>query len=89
MNYRLEMSRQAARYFARLDERTRERVSEMLAQIVLDPFGVSSKPLAGYPGRRSARVGPLRILFSVLPDTAAVRVQGIGPRGQVYRELGR
>lgn len=89
MNYRLEMSRQSARYFDCLDEKTRERVSETLAQIVSDPFGPSSKALAGYPGRRSARVGERRILFSVLTDRAVVRVTGIGPRGQIYRELGR
>lgn len=89
MKYSLELSRQAARYFDRLDAETQARIAQVLREITADPFGPSSKGLAGYPGERSARVGARRVLFAVLNDPPTVRVRGIGPRGQIYRELGR
>lgn len=89
MKYSLELSRQAARYFDRLDVSTQARVAEVLRAVTQDPLGPASKPLAGYPGERSARVGSLRVLFALLEDRAVVRVWAIGPRGQIYRQLGR
>ena len=89
MTYSLELSRQAERYLDRLDPQTRLRIADVLRELTVNPFGSSSKALAGYPGRRSARVGAWRILFTVRTDPPVVRVSGIGPRGQIYRELGR
>ena len=52
-----------------------------------NPFGPHTKPLAGPGAHRSARVGALRIVFTVDRDRRFVDVSDIGPRGQIYRGL--
>ncbi len=58
-----------------------------LEQVPTDPFGPFTKPLTGAGGRRSARVGDWRIVFSVDTGAEIVSVSAIGPRGRVYRDL--
>ncbi len=89
MNYSLEISRRAARYLQRLDPDGQARIAETMRKVAADPFGAASKPMVGFPGDRSARVGSFRILMTVYRDRRVVRVHSIGSRGQIYRELGR
>jgi mRNA interferase RelE/StbE len=85
--YRIELSRQAARYLARLSRSDQERMARRIDQIAGDPYGPHSKPLTNLAGRRSARVGGYRIIFAVDDETEVVSISDIGPRGQVYRGL--
>jgi len=52
-----------------------------------DSFGRHAKPLRGGAGYRGARVGGLRIVFTVDRLAQLVNVIEIGPRGQIYRRL--
>jgi mRNA-degrading endonuclease RelE of RelBE toxin-antitoxin system len=77
----------AERYLNRLQEPVRGRVLGRLDQIAEDPYGPHTKPLQGGGGRRGARVGGLRIVFTVDRDRRVIDVSDIGPRGQIYRRL--
>jgi mRNA interferase RelE/StbE len=77
----------AARYLSRLSEPAHGRVLARLDQIAEDPYGRHTKPLQGAGGRRGARVGGLRIVFTVDRDQRVVDVVEIGPRGEIYRRL--
>jgi mRNA interferase RelE/StbE len=77
----------AARYLSRLSEPAHGRVLARLDQIAEDPYGRHTKPLHGAGGRRGARVGGLRIVFTVDRDQRVVDVVEIGPRGEIYRRL--
>jgi mRNA-degrading endonuclease RelE of RelBE toxin-antitoxin system len=58
-----------------------------LEQIIEDPFGHYTKPLQGGGGYRGARIGGLRIIFTVDREARRVDIVEIGPRGQIYRRL--
>ena len=85
--YELRLASRASDYLDRVDERTRSRLKARLDQIANSPYGPQTKPLTNRPGLRSARVGDLRIIFSVDSATQIVDVDRIGPRGQIYRGL--
>jgi len=88
VNYRLRLSRDAERYFARLDRTAQKRVQDRLNELANDPFAPGvSKPLANAGHERSSRAGSLRILYFVERDEHVILVEEIGPRGQVYRRL--
>jgi mRNA interferase RelE/StbE len=84
--FEVVLSRSAATYFQRLDRPWQERVRAALESLREDPFG-HSKALVNGEGRRSTRVGALRIIFTVDTSAKVVAVSHIGPRGQVYRRL--
>ena len=87
MTYDVRLVRHAEAYLRRLDARTRERVTRQLERIAGDPYGPFSKQLTNAEGRRSVRVGDIRILYSVDDVERVVLVSAIGPRGHVYRDL--
>lgn len=82
--YEVRIARQAGSYLRRLDRRAQERVLRRLEQIAADPYGPHTKPLQAVAGRRAARVGGWRIVFSVNDEARVVDVSAIGPRGDVY-----
>jgi mRNA interferase RelE/StbE len=84
LSYRVELSRDAARYLRRLGRTEQERMARRIDQLTDDPLGPHTMPLANLPGRRAACLG-YRIVFTVDEDPRAVRISDIGPRGQVYR----
>ena len=87
MTFDVQLSRAAERYLERLPRDVQRRVVSRLDQIGDDPIGAHTKPLAGPGGRRAARVGGLRIVFTVDGDRHVVEVSDIGPRGEIYRQL--
>jgi mRNA interferase RelE/StbE len=87
VRFDVRLSRSADRYLERLPRDVQRRVVARLDQVAEDPFGPHTKPLAGPGARRTARVGALRIVFTVDRDLRGVDVSDIGPRGQIYRGL--
>jgi mRNA interferase RelE/StbE len=88
MAYVYELSPRAVRAFERLDGAVARRVKARLEELLLDPFGpTKSKQLTNLRGLRSSRVGEYRIVFRVLEDSMTLRIETIGPRGDVYRNL--
>ena len=62
-------------------------MARRIDQIAADPYGPHTKPLTNLAGRRAARVGDYRIVFTVDDDDKVVSISDIGPRGQIYRRL--
>lgn len=86
MNYKVELTREAASYLRRLDKPTQIRIRRRLHELAENPLD-HSKPLTAVSGARSSRVGDYRILFEVYEGRLVVLIFAIGPRGQVYRRL--
>jgi len=87
VTFDVRLSRSAERYMERLPRDVQQRIVSRLEQVAGDPFGPHTKPLAGPGHRRAARVGALRIVFTVDRDRQLVDVSDIGPRGEIYRRL--
>lgn len=85
--FEIRLDRKASAYVRRLDPGMQQRIVETLALISADPDGTHSKLLTNAGGRRSARVGDYRIVYSVDHGEQLVNVRTIGPRGRVYRDL--
>jgi mRNA-degrading endonuclease RelE of RelBE toxin-antitoxin system len=81
----IQFTATARKYFDSLDKPTRSRIAEKLRAIAEDPRDARlSKPLIG-TDKRSARIGPYRVLFIL--NERFLTVVEIGPRGQIYRKL--
>jgi len=87
VNYEVHIAGPAQRYLGRTPQSVRERVLARIEQIAEDPFGRHTKPLQGSAGYRGARVGGLRIIFTVDRTRHIVEISEIGPRGEIYRRL--
>ena len=87
MTFSIQISRYADRYFGRLEPRLQIRILSRLNEIAADPFGPHTKQLKNQQGRRSARVGDIRIIFSVNESDRVVEVSDIAPRGRAYRDI--
>jgi mRNA-degrading endonuclease RelE of RelBE toxin-antitoxin system len=83
VTFDVRLSRLAERYLERVPREVQQRIIARLDQVAEDPFGPHTKPLAGAGERRSARVGGLRIVFTVDLGQRVVEVSDIGPRGQI------
>lgn len=87
MTARVELSRTAAaslRMLRKGDRRLFDRVVRALKRLALDPQ--LGKALQGQlSGRRSHRVGPLRIIYRFDSGRVVVFVLDIGERGKIYR----
>jgi mRNA-degrading endonuclease RelE of RelBE toxin-antitoxin system len=62
-------------------------MARRIDQIAADPYGPLTKPLTNLSGRRAARVGDYRIVFTVDDDDKTIGISDIGPRGRIYRRL--
>jgi len=87
VTFSVQLSKDAQQYLDRLDSTTKGRVVSRVDEVAVDPFSHHTKPLAGRPGVRAARVGGYRIVFAVDVVSKIVKISDIGPRGQVYRGL--
>jgi mRNA interferase RelE/StbE len=87
VRFDVRLSRSADRYLERVPRDVQERIVIRLDQVAEDPFGPHTKTLSGPGAHRAARVGALRIVFTVDREQRVVEVSEIGPRGQVYRRM--
>lgn len=72
----------ASKYLMRLDERTRERITNALIDLSCEPPQGDIKKLRGSALHR-LRVGNYRIIFDIVDGE--IVVTRIGPRGDVYK----
>ena len=88
MKYDYALSREAERYFRRLESRRQTQVLELLEQLCMNPLDpLISRPLSGeWQGARRSRLGNLRLIYEVLEDRLLVSVLRLGPRGDIYKD---
>lgn len=88
MKFEVRLYREATRALDRLDQPTKRRVLERIEALALDPHDRRlGKALTNAEGLRSARVGGLRVLYTVDDANRVILVLAIRPRGQAYRRL--
>ncbi len=86
MAYEVRIQRPAHRYLQRCDRPTQKRLVDRIDALSEDPYEYS-KLLENAQGKRSSRVGDLRIIFEVDEPAKTIHIHTIAPRGQAYRRL--
>ena len=85
MSYDLTLGRQAKKEIKSLDTSTVKRIEDRLRQLFNNPFDPRiSKAIKMSPGRRTSRVGDLRIIYQVNDMEKVIEVISIWPRGEAY-----
>lgn len=80
--FKIEFSREAARYYKRLPKDYKTLVDLALLKLS-EGLPADIKPIIGEKDSFRIRVGKYRILFTVIKDT--LLITRIGPRGDVYK----
>jgi mRNA interferase RelE/StbE len=87
--FRLQIAPAARKQIARLDETTRRRVREELDRLCRCPRHRGVVKLNGSIPWWRAKVGRLRVIYSIHPKQMIVRVALVAGRGSAYRDTGR
>jgi len=85
--YKIELSRQAAKFYQRVDTSTVKRLNVAFTKLSEEPFGhYNIKRLHGkLKGSFRLRVGDIRIIYSVDDTKKVVYIEIIRPRGDAYK----
>ena len=89
MAFRLQIAPAARKQIARLDETTGRRAYEELLLLSESPWHSGVAKLTGGSPWWRAKVGRLRIIYSIHPEQQIVRVALVAPRCGVYRDTAR
>lgn len=73
----------------KVDKRQRQRLTDALADLAVDPMSGDVTPLVGSSGLFRRRVGDYRVVFALRDKVLLVVVVLIGDRKQVYDILDR
>lgn len=86
MNYKIEFSNKAYKYYKKIDAPTRKRINNHLLILAEDPrhSELDIKKLKGYKDTYRLRIGDLRLLYSIEDNVLIITLLKIGPRGDVY-----
>ena len=83
--FRVALSKDALKYYQKVDADTAARLDRCFARLEEDPFGGGDvKPLKGMRGKYRYRVGELRVIYGVSLEERVVKVFAILPRGEAY-----
>ena len=81
----IDYTRRAQRDLRRLDPPVAERILDAIERLAREGSG-DVRPLTGQPGRYRLRVGGWRVGFTRNPETRALAVLWVLPRGRAYRD---
>lgn len=85
MNFRIEVSPQAARQLRKLDPAARRRVQAAIELLADDLRPPGAKKLVGGDGEWRVRTGDYRIVYEIRDQVLVVLVLAVGHRREVYR----
>lgn len=86
-NYNVQFSKEALKYFSKLDRKKQKKLASVIDALKLNPFLLPNvKPIQGqsYDMYR-VRVGDLRIIYRLENEKLLILVLKIGPRGDIYK----
>ncbi len=84
--YKVILQRQPESYYRRAGRDAVARLEKCFESLEQDPFGKGNKVLKGeLKGFHRARVGNLRVVYSVDEAKMVVHILAILPRGDVYK----
>ena len=86
--YRVELSKNASRYFSKLDRFMQVRIIAAFDKLAVNPQDetLDIKTMVGRIDEKRLRVGKYRIIFTVDDGVLLVYVIDIGPRGDIYKK---
>ncbi|MCL2095625.1 MAG: type II toxin-antitoxin system RelE/ParE family toxin [Oscillospiraceae bacterium] len=83
---RIKMSKQAEKYFNRLDNITQGRIREGIGGLLEEPPSGDIKQLRGeFKGLNRLQIGGFRIIY--FTDGKLIKITNIFPRGDVYKRI--
>ena len=87
-NYNVQFTKEALKYFNKLDRRTQKRIAQVIEELKMNPQVLPNiKPMEGLPYEQyRIRIGNLRIVYRVNNRQLLIIVVKIGPRGDVYKK---
>ncbi len=85
--YKVKVSKAAAKYYEKLTPKLKNKVNEVISQLSNNPYAIPNvKPLEGSDhDEYRIRIGSLRLLYRVHNDELIIIVLDIGPRGDIYK----
>lgn len=85
--YKVKIHKLAAKYYSKLDAKSKKKINKAIEDIMNNPFDVNkTKRLKGrLEGKYRCPIGNLRIIYSVNEKEKIVYIEGIGPRGDIYK----
>jgi mRNA-degrading endonuclease RelE of RelBE toxin-antitoxin system len=84
LKYTVVLSRQAERFYKKLEKKAREQLREGLIVLEIDAY--AGKRLHGdLKEYSSLRVGKLRVIYTISEKEKTVCVVAIGPRKTIYK----
>jgi mRNA interferase RelE/StbE len=87
MKYRVILSKEAVKYYRKLDIIRRKQIDKILTKLQADPYALPHvKRMQGsdYEDYR-VRFGDFRLLYRIVNGELVILVLDIGPRGDVYK----
>ena len=87
--YEVYISREAEKYYKKLDKRSKVRINNSISSISKGPLsGVHIKKLWGeLEGKYRYAIGSLRIVYEVDTKNKVVKIKVIRSRGDVYKKF--
>ena len=87
--YEVYISREAEKYYKKLDKRSKVRINNSISSISKGPLsGVHIKKLWGeLEGKYRYAIGRLRIVYEVDTKNKVVKIKAIRSRGDVYKKF--
>ena len=87
--YEVYISREAKKYYKKLDKRSKVRINNSISSISKGPLsGVHIKKLWGeLEGKYRYAIGSLRIVYEVDTKNKVVKIKAIRSRGDVYKKF--
>jgi mRNA-degrading endonuclease RelE of RelBE toxin-antitoxin system len=85
LTYTVLLSRQAEKFYKKLNKKLKERVKETLIALQNQPHLV--KALHGdLKGNNSIRIGKIRIIYTISEKDKTIYTIAIGPRKKIYQQ---
>lgn len=86
MTYKVLISRQAEKFYKKLEKNIKPKVKEALITLESQPY--TGKKLHGeLKENYSIRIGKIRIVYAISEKDKTIYVIAIGPRKTIYRTL--
>lgn len=89
MNYKIEFSNRAYRYYEKLDKILKQRISNHLQLLSDNPRNpeLDIKKIKGYSSLYRLRIGNYRIVYAIEDEVLVIVIVKIGPRGDIYNDI--
>ncbi len=88
MPYRLEVSKDVAKFIQKSTPKFRERIFDAFDTLCLNPYtdSLDVKPMSNKKGHYRLRLGKYRFLFTIIEEEILLYVYKADSRGDIYKK---